>query len=439
MYITFALQNTVNLGVNLLDNIMLGVYSEVAISAATAVNQIQFVLQQVTVAFCECLVMFGSQYWGQRRTAPIKKFAAIGMVFCVLFGMFFFIFTGLIPEGIMGVFTNNPRIIEAGVSYLGIVRYSYIFFTITMMLLALLKSVEIIKIGFYLSLLTLGINGILNYLLIYGHWGWPECGIEGAALATLVSRAIETLVLVLFMWKKEKRIRIKLRDFWSFDKELLMDYIKVVMPMLTISALWGVSTALQTVILGHMGTTAIAANSVSSVLFLVVKGGAQSAAYASSIIIGKTIGTGERELVRVYSRRLQKLFFFLGIGGGMVLFLLRIPVLSLYDLADETREMANSFLIVLSIIYIGMAYQMPTSEGIIRGGGSPVFVMKLNLISSWLIVLPLSIAMAFVIKVSPVLVVACLHSDQLFKCIPVFIKVNFGKWICELTRKKESL
>lgn len=148
---------------------------------------------------------------------------------------------------------------------------------------------------------------------------------------------------------------------------------------------------------------------------------------------GKTIGSGNLELAKVYSKKLQKLFVVMGLTCGILLFFIRIPVLSLYQLSPETREMANTFLIILSVVMVGMSYQMPTNGGIIRGSGSIAYSMKVDLISTWGIVIPLSMFMAFVVNASPAIVVCCLNADQIFKCVPAFLKCNYGHWIKNMT------
>lgn len=200
-----------------------------------------------------------------------------------------------------------------------------------------------------------------------------------------------------------------------------------------IQGLWGVNTALQTVILGHMTAAAIAANSAASNLFLMVKSAAVGAASAASVTMGKTIGSGDLDLAKLYSRKLQKLFVVMGLTCGVLLFFIRIPVLSLYQLSPETRNMANTFLIILSVVMVGMSYQMPTNGGIIRGSGSIAYSMKVDLISTWVVVIPLSAFVAFVVKASPAVVVCCLNADQIFKCVPAFIKCNYGHWIKNMT------
>lgn len=434
IYIALVLQNVVTLSVNLADNMMLGAYSEISLSGVAAVNQIQFVYQQLLLALGDGLVIFCSQYWGKKMTGPMKRIAATAMQAGLLICALLFFLVSMFPVQALRLFTTDEAIIAEGVRYLGIIRFTYLFFAITQILLATLRSVEIVKIAFLLSVQTFFINCGINYVLIYGKFGAPELGVAGAAIGTLVARIVECIVLICYVRKKEKNLRIRLKDYLKFDKVLCVDYIKITAPMLLVQGLWGLNTAMQTVILGHMTAAAIAANSVASTLFLLVKSIPVGAASTASIMIGKKIGEGDLDVVKNYARVLQKMFVVIGIISGILLFFLRIPVLRLYDLSENTREMANTFLIILSIVAVGMSYQMPTNNGIIRGGGNAMFVVKMDIISIWGIVIPLSLIMAFVVKASPVVVVCCLNADQIFKCVPAFLEANYGKWIRKLTR-----
>lgn len=432
--VVLVMQNVVTLSVNLADNLMLGAYSETALAGVAAVNQIQFVYQQLLHALGDGVVIVGSQYWGKHQTGPMKKLASSAMRFALILSAVLLAVMSLIPYRVMGIFTRDSGIIEEGVRYLNIIRFTYLFFAVTQILLATLRSVETVKIAFKLSVLTLFVNCGINYVLINGHFGAPEMGVEGAAIGTLAARILECVVLILYIAKKETRLNLRWRDYLAWDRVLTGDYLRITIPMLTVQGLWGVNTALQTVILGHMTANAIAANSVASTLFLMVKSMAVGSAAATSVIIGKAVGTGDRELAGSYARSLQRVFVLIGIVSGTILFFIRIPVLSLYDLSAETRDMANTFLIILSVVCVGMSYQMPTNNGIIRGGGNPMFVVKMDLISIWLIVIPISLFMAFVVKASPVVVVCCLNADQIFKVVPAFLEVRYGNWMRKLTR-----
>nr|WP_295274678.1 MATE family efflux transporter [uncultured Blautia sp.] len=428
-----VLQNVVTLSVNLADNIMLGAFSETALSGVTTVNQVQFVFQQLLMALGDGLVIFGSQYWGKKETKPVRKISAWAMCTGIFIALILFILASFFPRQLLGLFTTDQTIIEAGFSYLAIIRFTYFFFAVTQILLATLRCVEIAGIAFGLSVMTLIINCSINWILIYGHFGAPRMGAAGAAVGTLTARIAEICVLITYISKKQSWIGIRIQDYLQADWKFGRKYYKVVCPLLVIQGLWGVNTALQTAILGHMTAAAIAANSAASNLFLMVKSAAVGAASAASVTMGKTIGSGDLKLAKLYSKKLQKLFVAMGIICGVLLFFIRIPVLSLYQLSPETREMANTFLMILSVVMVGMSYQMPTNGGIIRGSGSIAYSMKVDLISTWAIVIPLSMFMAFVVKASPAIVVCCLNADQIFKCVPAFLKCNYGHWIKNMT------
>lgn len=435
LYIALVLQNVVTLSVNLTDNVMLGAYSETSLSGVTAANQIQFVYQMLITAFGEGMVILGSQYWGKGHTEPMKKIGAMMMQHGLAVMLLLFTAISLFPERAIGLFTTDRPIIAEGAAYLRLIRFTYAFFAVTQLLLAILRSMQIVKIALYLSAMTFFVNCGINYVLIFGRFGMPEMGTAGAAVGTLTARILETVVLIFYIARTEKNLCLRVRDFFRFDRLLWKDYVKVTLPVLATNGLWGVNTALQTAILGHMTAVAIAANSVASNLFLLIKSTAVGASSAASVMIGKAIGMGDLEQVKRYARQLQKLFLGIGICSGILLFFLRIPVLGLYDLKPETRAMANTFLIILSAVDVGMSYQMPTNTGIIRGGGDSLFVVKVDLVSIWMIVLPFSFFMAFVVKAPPAVVVCCLNADQFFKCIPAFIRCNSWKWIRSLTRE----
>ena len=428
------LQNVISLGVNLADNLMLGRFAEAALSGATAVNQIQFVYQNILIGIGDGMVILASQYWGAGRTEPIKRIASVAMRTALVFMTVLFVLVSLFPAHAVALFTNDPAIILEGTAYLKIVRFTYPLFCITTILLAVLRCTEVVKIAFYLSISTLFINCGINWVLIFGHLGFPQMGIRGAAVGTLVARLVEVLILLFFLAKKEKNLRLRFRDFFLWDKEMASDYYRVSAPIIFTQSLWGVNNAIHTAILGHMSSAAIAANSMASNLYLIVKTIAVGAASATNVTIGKVIGEGDEQKVRSYAKRFQVLFVFMGLFCSLLLFVLTEPVLSLYSFSDESRSLARSFLHILCFIMAGMCYQMPVNAGIINGGGDTKYVMVMDLISIWGIVIPLSFVAVFILHASPLVVIWCLNLDQLFKCIPAFIKVNYGNWCRKLTR-----
>lgn len=434
--VTLMLEQAVILSVNLADNIMLGRYSEHALAGVAAVNQIQFILQQVVYAVSNGLIILGSQYWGQKRPLEIRKLSAIAMRVSLILVIALFAAVSLFPNQILGLFTPSKAIISEGVQYLSIIRFSYIFFGISAILLGTMRVVESVRIALVVSIVSLVLNCSINFLLIYGRFGFPEMGVRGAAIGTLIARIVECMIYIVFVFIHDKRVQLRLRDLLSIDKNMFRDFIRVSTPVILTQTLWGLSNALQTVILGHMNDVAIAAQSISSNIFLLLKVASVGACSAASIIIGKTIGeSSDMKRLKEYSRTLQVMFVGIGLVLGASLFLIRIPMLRIYNITEETRALANSYMLIQSVVLITMSYQMPTNGGIIRGGGDTKFIMIVDLISIWGIVLPLSFLAAFVWKLSPVVVIILLNSDQAFKCIPAFIRVNSYKWVRKLTRE----
>ncbi|MBR6259860.1 MAG: polysaccharide biosynthesis C-terminal domain-containing protein [Oscillospiraceae bacterium] len=198
LLVIIALQQLAALTVNLVDNLMLGRYSELALSGATLVNQLQFVLQQIAAGIGMGIVVLASQYWGQRRIEPIKKIIAIGIKFGFAAGLIFFVLSFVMPHGLLSVFTKDEAVIAEGMRYLRIMCWTYLLFSVSNSLMYALQSVETAIIGTIMSLSTIVINFCLNYVLIYGSFGAPELGIRGAAIATLVSRTVELIIILIY-------------------------------------------------------------------------------------------------------------------------------------------------------------------------------------------------------------------------------------------------
>ncbi len=429
-----VLNNVIVLGVNLADNIMLGAYSEPALSGAAACNQLQFIFQQVIFGLGNTAVLLGSQYWGEKKLKPIKSLAASALICGVLFSLLLFILTSAFPYQTVGIFTKSDIIKQQGVEYLSVIKYTYPVFAVTNILLACLRSVESVKIGFRVSVVTLIVNISLNYVLIFGKLGFEPMGAKGAATATLISRIAELLFVIIHIMFIEKNLRLSFGDMVKTDLPLFKKYALSSVPFVLTDGLFGVSTALQTVILGHMSDAAIAANSVSTTLYQVLKVAAIGSSAASAVIIGKSIGQGKSlDKIKEYSRSLQVIYVGVGLATSVLLFILRTPIINLYNISSEASSLADGFLLVLCITCIGTAYQMPTNTGIVRGGGDSKFVLKLDIVAIWCIVLPLSFCAAFLWHWHPVAVIACLNADQVFKCLPVFIKANSYNWVKKLT------
>ena len=434
LLVMVALQNVVAYSVNMADNMMLGRYSQEALSGAATVNQIFFLVQQITLSIGEGFVVLGAQYWGQKRMDPIRRLTGIALKMGVICGIIIIAICSILPHQVLSIFTTDAAIIAEGMQYLQIIKYTFILFIITNVLMAALRCVETVKISFYISIVSLIVNVLINYMLIFGKFGAPQLGIRGAAIGTLIARIVELAIVVIYMLKIDKKLQLFKGNFLKFDRDLRRDFTKVEIPVMLSQVLWAVSVPFQTAILGHLSSDAIAANSVATTFYQYLKVIVVAMSSSSAVMIGSAIGRGDMKRIKSDGRTLSVIDLIIGGSLGVALFLLRGPLLSMYNLTDNAMVLANQLIIVMSFIMVGMSYQMPVSMGIVRAGGDAKFVMIMNMVSTWAIVIPLSFMSAFWWQWSVVGVVIMIQSDQVFKGLPTFIRFKSYKWVKKLTR-----
>lgn len=435
LFSVVSMQSLIVFSVNLADSVMLGSYSETAMSGVSLANQIQFLLQMLVYGTANGLVVLASQYWGKKQTAPIKKVLSaafwVGIFFAVVLGAAVLIS----PTGLLGLLSDETQIVAEGSEFIKIMSVSYIFFAISSIFVSLMRSVETVKIGFYISVATLIVNISLNYLLIFGKFGCPELGAVGAAYATVAARIVEFVIITIYVFFFDKKLKVKIKDLFSFDKTYIKDYFRTGLPLVGSSGSWGIAMTVQTAVIGRLGEAAIGANAVASPIFQLVAVLYSSASSASSVIIGKTVGENDIPRVKKYSVKLQIIYVITGLVSSALLLLVKNAVIGIYNISDETHLLANTFINILAITVIGSAYEAPCLCGIVSGGGDTKFVLCNDIIFMWGMVIPMSLLSAFVFKWPVAVTFFILKFDQLAKCFVAIPKVNRYRWIHNLTRE----
>ena len=433
-----AFQNLLSFSVALLDNVMLSRYSSLALNGAALANQIQFLLQMIVVAAGEGVVVLGAQYWGARRTTPLYSIGSIGLITGISFGLLFLIVTSAVPKQVLLLLSNNEEIVNAGCEYIRIIRFTYPIWCLSTVILAMQRSVENAKIGFAVMLSSLFVNLFFNYCLIYGRLGFPQMGIRGAALATLIARSFELAVTLIYTFAVDKKLRFTPDRMFTYNAVLWRDYFKYATPIMLGGASWGIAMFIQTSIIGRMGPDVISANALALSMFNVISVFAYGGGNAAGVLTGKLVGSGNKRL-REYVRTMQGLFLCTGLITGLLIFSLRFPVIRLYKLeTPQAVSYAKQFLLVLSVTAVGTSYQAPCLTGIVRGGGLTKFVFYNDLIFQWCIVLLFSLLAAYVWKLEPVWVFFILKSDQILKCAVAAVEVNRFTWIRNLTKEEKA-
>ena len=431
--VPISLQNLVTFAVNFADNVMIGSLGDDAISGVYVGGQLQSVVQMFVGGIEGAILILAAQYWGRKDRDSIRKVVSIGVKFALGVGLFTTLVAVLFPQWVIRIFTTEPGVIREGAAYVQIVGFTYLFFSVSQVMIAAMRSVETARIGLYISCMALVVNVCLNYVFIFGHLGFPAMGVRGAAVATLISRIMEMCVSIGYVFFVDKKLRFGWRDLLHTDGQLLRDFVRYGLPIIGGQVVWAVNSLANTKILGYYSAGVIAAASITGMLHNLVYVWMNGMSSAVGIITGKTVGAGQYEKMKEYSKTVQMIFLFVGLISGAAVFLFRDGFISLYNASPEAQEYSRQFINVISITIIGTCYQAACLFGLVKSGGDISFVFKNDTIFVFLVVIPSSL-IAMWLGAPPWVVFACLKCDQILKCFVAIVKINRYNWMKNLTR-----
>ena len=383
--------------------------------------------------------MLTAQYWGKKDTRTIEKILGMGMLIGIGGALAFALAAELIPETLLRIYTNDPEVIAEGVKYLRIVALSYVIMAATQVYLYIMRSIERVVIATVVYGASLIVNIIVNAVLIFGLMGFPKMGIEGAAIGTLISRILGLMIVIWYAKFRNKVVRFHLSDMWNIDKVLLKDFLFYATPVILNELVWGMGSSANTAVIGHLGSAAVAANSVVQVvreLSTVVVFGVSN---ATAIYLGKTIGERQYELAKAYGRRFAVLSVITGfIAAGIIL--VSAPAVSRFmTLSPEAKSYLMFMFFVMSYFALCQAINTTLVVGVFRSGGDTRFGLRLDATTMWCCSILLGAIAAFVFRASVPVVYVLLMSDEVIK-VPITVKRFLGyKWIKNVTREQEEL
>jgi len=429
-----ALQQLISLCVVMLDNVMVASLGDLALSSVSQANQVTVFFTFIVRGVSGGAALMISQYWGKKDVERIKQIFAVIFQVTGAIAIAVNIFVFFCPELVLRFFTNDADIIVSAQGYIRIVSFSYLLFALADTFAAMLRCVEIVKITFAVSVLSLFTNLFLNYSLIGGNFGFPALGIEGAAIATVISRGLELAIVMLFFFCFQKRIPAKPIDLFKINNLMYKDYAKYGLPILIGDIQWGMVGVFKSVIIGRLGISMISAANIADTIMqlgLVFTTGLSSAA---CVVIGKTVGVKNYELTRQYSKTIQIIFVGVGVVMSSLVFISRNIFVSCYDVSVETSTLAAQLIAIGAITLLGTSYHVACFTGINRGAGDSKFVFKVDMICGWLVMLPLSFITAFVFKAPLPVIFIATRIDQCFKWIIALIRLKDDKWITNIVR-----
>ncbi len=429
-----ALQNLLTTLTQMMDTIMLGELGDVPLTASSLANQVFFVFSLFIFGLSGGGAVLISQYWGKKELEPIKIIMATLMRLIAVVAVLMALVVYFFPAQLMSLFSSDQAVIDAGVNYMKIVAPTYLLFGISCTLTSLYRCIELVKLAVIANIVTLITNVTLNYMFIFGNFGAPELGLRGAALATLIARFLEFVVVLFYVFVIDKKLRFSFKCFLKSDKGLSADLRKYCTPVVVNEMVWAIGITLQAALFGHIGTTVVAANTiigvVQNIATLVIFG----VANASGVIIGKTIGEGNIELAQKRGRAMEIFALVLGLCGGVVILLCRDIMVDFYNVEEETKILAKQMLIVTSVVIFFISTSAICIVGILRGGGDTKYSLIIEIVALWLFSVPLGYLAGLYFELPVIIVYILFKSDELVKSVLCWIRLAKDKWINDVTR-----
>ena len=435
LVIPMALQNLINVGVTAADVIMMGRVGEKALSGASLAGQVQYIMVLFLFGLTSGATVLTAQYWGKGDKKTIEKILGLGMKAAIIVTAIFTVAALMIPDLLMRIFTNDPAVISEGIKYLRIVAFSYVLMGITQVYLFIMRSVERVVVATVVYLVSLICNVILNAIFIFGLLGCPAMGIQGAALGTLAARFVELILVFGYARLFNKDIKFRFRYLMRTDRLLVRDFLRYALPVVMNEVMWGLGTAANTAILGHMGSAAVAANSVAQVarqLATVVAFGLSS---ATAIYLGKTIGEKKFEHAKAYAHRFLLLSVVMGAIGGVIILVAAPVTAALLSLTPAAKSYLKFMFFVMSYFVIAQSFNTTMVVGTFRSGGDTRFGLIMDVATMWGCSILFGFLAAFVFHCGVPVVYIILMSDELIKVPITWIRYRSYKWLKDVTRE----
>jgi len=429
------LQNFLSSALNFLDVFMVGQLGETEVAAVGIGNQIFFLFLMFIFSVASATAIFTAQYWGKKDLKSIHSHLGIGITFALAISAVFTLVTLLFPDALIRLYNNDPLVIELGAQYLRIIAFSLIMTSISIVYGTILRSTENVKFPMVTGLIGLLLNTGLNYLLIFGKFGFPELKVQGAAIATVIARSVEFTLILSFTYIRKYSLAASLKNIFNFSKDMVKKYIKIWLPVTGQSAGWALGYNMYSIIYGHISTGAFAAYNIAcSVerLSLMLFSGLGS---ACAIMVGNRIGAGEEHKARDYSKNFLSIAVVFSILIAAVLIAVRKYIVNFYNLSEQSNIYLYYLLLVMALIMLARVMNITFQMGVLKAGGDTLFSMIIEIGAIWLIGVPLAAIAAFIWKLPIHYVMAIAATEELVKMVAAYYRFFSNKWIHNLTKQ----
>lgn len=435
--VPIALQGLITTGVNAMDSIMVSELGETSLSGVTLATQFITIFQ----IFCMGIGMGASvlvaRYYGMNDNSSLKKTVTIMLRLVLGMAALFCVGTILFPEQIMHIYTGEQGIIDEGVSYLKYSVISYFFQGLSLTCTIVLRNVDKVKMPLYTSIGAFFVNVGANYVFIFGHFGAPAMGAAGAAVGTLIARVFEFAIICGYLFLFDKQIGYRIKELFRPVGALWKEYIRISIPVLVSDGILALGNNSVAMVIGRMGESFVAANSVTTVTQQLSSVMIQGFSQAGAIVTGYTLGEGDREKAHRQGYAFLGIGFVFGLLAALIIIVISGPMIAAYGLSEETSEIARQLMWSIAIIVLFQATNSIMTKGVLRGGGDTKVLMLADNLFLWVASVPLGALFGLVLGMPAFWVYFALKIDQVLKAVWCVIRLRSGKWIKKIRSEKE--
>jgi len=427
--IPVALQHFIQTALNLIDTIMIGRVSKDALAAVGLANQVFFLMILLVFGINSGVSVYIAQFWGKKDEKSIRKTMGVGLVGGVLVSLVFFLVSFLYPVKVLELFLKEPQVVSIGADYLRIVSISYVFTAISLTYSVASRGVEQARLPMIVSSISIVVNTVGNWILIFGLFGMPAMGAKGAAIATLIARVVEMFMLIFFIYRTDSVLAAKISELIHFNKKFVNQIFKTAMPVLINEGIWALGTVMYTMALAKINSDAVAAFQVMMAVYRFFEVAFLGLGNACQVVIGNRIGAGEEHLAMEYGKRFIKLTLITCVITSSMIFLSAESIASVFKVPNHVQVQAIYMMRIVALYNFPKMMNLLYIVGILRGGGDTVYAMWIESLCVWGIGVPIAFAGAMIFGWPAYIVVGAFMLEEVVKSILGTYRFVSKKWI----------
>ena len=423
------LQNLIFSSLNLVDGVMIGQLGESAVAAVGIANQIFFLVSLLFFGIGSGSAIFAAQYWGRKDTERIQSVLGLSLLMSISGAVLFSLVAILLPVQVISIYSKDPAVISQGSVYLQIVAFSYVVTAITNSFAFVLRSTENVKLPLLTSVVALSLNTLMNYGLVLGNFGLPALGVKGAAIATIVSRLIEVVLLLLIIYRRKLPVAAKLPALLNFKILSIKKFFNTTLPVIATEIIWSFGITTYNMVYARIGTESIAAVNIAGTLDRIIFVVFIGLGNACAIMIGNRIGAQENELATDYAKK----YLLLGAIGasvlGLIIFLFVTPLLSFYQVSAVTIDLTVKLIGLMALSLPVRSLNLILLIGVLRAGGDTRVAFFIDAGSVWVVGVPMAFIGAYVFGLPVYWVYLMVLADEAVKLIFGLYRFFSQRWI----------